>query len=250
MSTPTSTPTYPLAYFLHSSHATPKLLQSALATPTLLKLRKAWLPGYLPAPNSTVSTSSTRMGDWEDEDEIRGFVYYVIDTEQERKLKEHVGGRCEVKEMYFEVCVGGVFGVREWVRGRAFVVSEGDEMGAQDTADPAKPGKRMALFRRITEPLGLRSASSAPSPDKQAAVRKAPGLFRRITAGMSSPVCHPEAGESSSTAQAIEEPTYQQDSHTTAIDTSSLHVECQPNAGAQKGSTSDEVRKDSVAQGT
>jgi hypothetical protein len=61
------------------------------------------------------------MGDWQDEDEIQGVVHYVPDAEQERRLKEHVGVDCEVKEVDFGMCVGGVFGVREWVSGRAFV---------------------------------------------------------------------------------------------------------------------------------
>jgi hypothetical protein len=88
-STAAPTPTYRIAYFLHSPHAAPKTLQSVLAT--------AWLPGYLPAPNSTVSASSSRTGDWQDEDEIQGVVHYVSDAEQERRLKEHVGVDCEVK---------------------------------------------------------------------------------------------------------------------------------------------------------
>jgi hypothetical protein len=223
-STAAPTPTYPVAYFLHSPHAAPKTLQSALATPSLFKLRKAWLPGYLPAPNSTVSASSSRMGDWQDEDEIQGVVHYVPDAEQERRVKEHVGVDCEVKEVDFGMCVGGVFGVREWVSGRAFVVweeeeigREEDEMRVQDTVDAAQPGsaskkeKGKALLRRITEPLGIRTASSVPAPDEQAAVRRAPGRFRRITSGISLPVGKHETGESSSTAQATEEPVCQQD---------------------------------------
>jgi hypothetical protein len=153
------------------------------------------------------------MGDWQDEDEIRGVVYYVLDAEQERKLKEHVGADCEVKEVDFEVCVGGVFGVREWVSGRAFVVWEGNEIGREDdemrvqyTVDAAQLGsaskkeKRKALLRRITKPLGIRTASSILSPDEQAAVRKAPGLFRRNTSGMSPPVGEQETGENSNAA--------------------------------------------------
>jgi hypothetical protein len=94
---------------------------------------------------------------------------------------------------------------------------EEDEMRAQDTVDAAQPGsaskkeKRKALLRRITEPLGIRTASSVPAPDEQAAVRRAPGRFRRITSGISLPVGKHETGESSSTAQATEEPVCQQD---------------------------------------
>jgi hypothetical protein len=74
-----------------------------------------------------------------------------------------------------------------------------------------KKEKRKALLRRITEPLGIRTASSVPAPDEQAAVRRAPGRFRRITSGISLPVGKHETGESSSTAQATEEPVCQQD---------------------------------------
>jgi hypothetical protein len=224
MSSAAPTTPYPIAYFLHSAHAAPKTLQSVLSTPNLLKQRKAWLPGYLAAPNSTVGVSPTGMGEWQDEDEVRGVVYYVQDAKQERRLTEHVGGGCEAKEVDFEVCCGGVFGVKEWVGGKAFVVSEEsagagrlegireeeEETDAAQVVSASKKEKRKGLLRRITEPLRSRPTSDEPL-EVEGSLQKRVGLFRRIKSGLSLATHEPETGASSSTAGVTEEAICHQD---------------------------------------
>jgi hypothetical protein len=264
---------YPMAYFLHSPHATFKTLQTVFKTPNLLKQRKAWLPGYLPAANSKVTPSPYGFGEWQEEDEVRGIVHYVWDEEQERKLMDHVRGECEVQEVNFEICVGGVFGRREWICGCAFVTCAeqerekgpkkrpgppekleeireevDDELAnghdtsntplslheptrdALDTAgsplDAAhftislRKQKRKAIFRRITDPLGFKSAppvqqdkqSRTPGIETEGARRKGFGLFRRTNVSTPFlPTYGAETGESSDTIDASQETAYHQD---------------------------------------
>lgn len=277
MSPTESTPSYPIAYFLHSPHAAPKTLQSVLSTPILLKQRRAWLPGYLPAPNSTVGVSSTGIGEWQDEDEVRGVVYYIQDAEQERRLAEHVGDGCEVQEVDFQVCCGGMFGMREWVGGRAFVVCENREepsgleeireeevaeMRAQDTNDAAqlvstsKKEKRKGLLRRITEPLRPRPAPDEPG-EVEGSRRKPAGLFRRIISNLGLSTDKAKTGVSSGAVEVCQEDTSRQDMvvqedspprrtpapQIVVTDTSSSYIEYQPNADPQ------EVQKDVDVKG-
>jgi hypothetical protein len=206
---------YPVAYFLHSSHAAARTVQAILQMPHLLKPSKAWLPGYLPAANSMV-TSACGIGEWQEEDEVRGFVYYILNEKQERKLKEHVGSGCEVKKVDFEVCAGGIFGRRDWVRGRAFVTIEEEEGGEiqeqrlggperlegiqeeaayelargcetaatppglhTPTQTPSRKQKRKAFFRRVTDPLGFRSPSVQPDEQSGPPTVEAEGARRR-----------------------------------------------------------------------
>jgi hypothetical protein len=224
MSSTASTSQYPIAYFLHSAHAAPKTLHEVLSTPKLLKQRKAWLPGFLAAPNSTVGISPTGIGEWQNEDEIRGVVYYIQNAEQERRLTEHVGGGCKAKEVDFEVCCGGVFGVREWVGGKAFVVSEEsagagrlegireeeEETDAAQVVRASKEEKRKGLLRRITEPLRSRPTSDEPL-EVEGSLQKRVGLFRRIKSGLSLATHEPDTGASSSTAGVTEEAICHQD---------------------------------------
>lgn len=123
MSTSTSSRTFPSAYFLHSDLASPKALQSLLAAPNLVKLRRAWLPGYSAGANGSVFTSGFGFGELQVQEEIQGVVLYVSCQEDEDRLRQHIG-EVEIKDVDMEVCMGGIWGKREWTVGRAFIGKE------------------------------------------------------------------------------------------------------------------------------
>lgn len=131
MSTNPPTRIYPVTYFLHAHLANPKTLHKVLGTPHLLKLRKATLPGYLAADNSTVVSSGYGFGEWEAEARLKGVVHYVSNESEEKKLLDLVSaeGEVRVREVEMEVCMGGIWGRKEWVRGCVFEkVERGEEV--------------------------------------------------------------------------------------------------------------------------
>lgn len=182
--------TFPAAYFLHSDLSSPKALQSILAAPHLLKLRKAFLPGHSANTNGSVFASGFGFGEWHDQDEIQGVVLYVSCQEEEDRLRQHIG-EVEVKDVDVQVCMGGLWGTKDWTVGRAFVGEEVEKSVRSDVSEQSKIAvgeekytlkdalgltepivedrvkniavdnprlktpkpKRMALLRRITDPL-------------------------------------------------------------------------------------------------
>lgn len=121
---------YPVTYFLHAHLANPKTLHKVLGTPHLLKLRKASLPGYFAADNSTVVSSGYGFGEWEAEARLKGVVHYVSNESEEKKLLGLVSaeGEVRVREVEMEVCMGGIWGRKEWVRGCVFEKVEREEV--------------------------------------------------------------------------------------------------------------------------
>jgi hypothetical protein len=124
---------YSIAFFLHGDLAERRKLQSILDVPHFLKMRKAWLPGYLPVDNSTVVKSGCWFGEWQEEYEVRGVAYFVKSDDEENILTDYTGA-VEVRDADFQICAGGILGKRDWVVGKVFTsaVTEEQEEGMRE----------------------------------------------------------------------------------------------------------------------
>lgn len=134
MSTTPQTRSYPAAYFLHAPLSHQKTLQKARGASHLLKLRTAFLTGYVAASNSTVARTDFGFSEWDEEPKIKGIIHYVSDESEEKALLDFIcekeDGVVKVNEVDIEVS-GGMWKAKEVVRGWVFEKVEGGEMAAE-----------------------------------------------------------------------------------------------------------------------
>jgi hypothetical protein len=76
--------------------------------------------------NSTVLKSGCRFGGWQEEDEVRGVVYFVKNDDEESILRGYIGA-VEMKDAEFQMCAGGILGKRDWIIGKVFTSTSTEE---------------------------------------------------------------------------------------------------------------------------
>jgi hypothetical protein len=120
-------------YFLHSHLAQPKTLQKAISTSHSVKLRKAWLPGFLAGEDVTVVSTGRLFGEWQEEGGLRGVAFYPRDAAEEAKLIAHVGDY-KVKKVALQIRQGGFWSKKVWVAGNVFMKKDAMEQHGTTTA--------------------------------------------------------------------------------------------------------------------
>jgi hypothetical protein len=137
---------YPITYFLCDKLVDAKVLKAALELERLPKLRKARIIGYQRAPcenESTVQWDGTDFGECSGEEIVKGVVFEALSEYEERKLAEHVGNNCGIKEVEMEVqCTSilGKVGKMKTVQGRIFVLEgEGDTLVGSARGSMSEP---------------------------------------------------------------------------------------------------------------
>jgi hypothetical protein len=120
-------------YFLHSHLAQLKTLQKAISTTHLIKLRKAWLSGFLAGADITVVSTGRLFGEWQEEDGLRGMAFYPRDAAEEAKLIAYVGDY-KVKKVALQIRQGGFWSKKGWVAGNVFRKKDEVEQGGLATA--------------------------------------------------------------------------------------------------------------------
>jgi hypothetical protein len=144
--TTASTSPYPISYFLCDKLVDAKVLKAALGLERLPKLRKARIIGYQRAAGeheSTVQWEGTNFGEWSGEEIVKGVVFEALSEYEERKLAEHIGNNCGIKEVEMEVqctSVLGKMGKMRSIQGRIFKPEgEGDTLVGSARGSMSEP---------------------------------------------------------------------------------------------------------------